>query len=42
MDFWRSLSGTVEVELISADPAGALRPLTTLGSQCIMHGRTEI
>ncbi len=24
MDFWRSLSGTMEVELTSADPAGAL------------------
>ena len=31
MDFWRSLSGMVEVELTSADPAGALRAINETG-----------
>lgn len=38
MDFWRSLSGTVEVELISADPAGALRAINDTGI-VVYHAR---
>ena len=38
MDLWRSLSGMVEVELTSADPAGALHAINLAGIE-LFHAR---
>lgn len=40
MDMWRSLSGMVEVQLTSADPAGALQAINADGIE-VFHARQE-